>query len=60
MIMSDDKPPQPGTANAPPIVGQGCVQRYDPDALSDEDGTEFAGAEALWQRTQLERQQSDK
>lgn len=60
MIMSDDKPPQPGTATAPPIVGQGCVQRFDPEALSDEDGTAFEGAEALWLRTQAEKQQSDK
>lgn len=58
--MDDDDRPQPGTAKPPPTLGEGCVRRYDPDALSDEDGTEFDGAEALWQRTQREQQRSDK
>ncbi|GLX15244.1 hypothetical protein Pstr01_34830 [Pseudomonas straminea] len=58
--MADDKPDVPGTATPPPVVGQGCVQRFDPEALSDEDGTEFEGAEALWQRMQREQQSCDK
>jgi hypothetical protein len=43
------------TSKAPPTLGEGCVRRYDPDALSDEDGTEFAEAAELWRQLQ-ERQ----
>lgn len=35
----------------PPILGEGCVQRYDPDSLSDENGTDFPGAAELWRAT---------
>lgn len=38
------------TSKAPPVVGEGCLSRYDPDALSPEDGTEFEGAAQLWER----------
>ncbi|MFV3331984.1 hypothetical protein ACNFIA_13730 [Pseudomonas sp. NY15437] len=41
-------PKNPGTATPPPTLGEGCTSRYDPDALSDEDGTEFPGAAELW------------
>lgn len=44
------------TSKAPPTLGEGCVWRYDPDALSDEDGTEFAEAAELWRQLQ-ERQE---
>lgn len=37
-------------AKAPPIIGSGCTQRYDPDRLGPELGTDFPGAEALWER----------
>lgn len=37
-----------GTATAPPIIGTGCTQRYDPDYLGQDLGTEFPGADALW------------
>ncbi|WP_417775406.1 hypothetical protein [Stutzerimonas xanthomarina] len=37
-------------AKAPPIIGSGCTQRYDPDRLGPELGTEFPGAEVLWKR----------
>lgn len=40
----------PGTATPPPTLGEGCVRRYDPEALSEQDGTEFPGAAELWQR----------
>ncbi|MGQ7956894.1 hypothetical protein ACUTAF_04085 [Pseudomonas sp. SP16.1] len=40
------------TSQAPPTLGEGCVRRYDPDALSEEDGTEFAGAAELWRQLQ--------
>lgn len=38
------------TASSPPTLGEGCLARYDLDALSDEDGTEFEGAADLWQQ----------
>ena len=40
------------TSNPPPTLGEGCVRRYDPDALSEENGTEFPGAEELWRKLQ--------
>lgn len=44
-----------GGASAPPIIGSGCTQRYDPEHLGPELGTDFPGAEALWkQRTAAE------
>lgn len=36
------------TSKAPPTLGEGCLSRYDVDAMSPEDGTDFEGAEALW------------
>jgi hypothetical protein len=36
------------TAKAPPTVGEGCLSRFDPDALNPEDGTEFPDAAKLW------------
>ncbi|MCY1394341.1 hypothetical protein D9M71_92580 [compost metagenome] len=45
-------PKSPGTATPPPILGEGCTARYDIDALSEEDGTEFPGAAELWQQLQ--------
>lgn len=37
------------TSTAPPTLGEGCTSRYDPQALTPAHGTEFPGAEALWQ-----------
>jgi len=48
-VMSD--PRDKAAATPPPTVGEGCLSRYDPDALSDEDGTDFPGAEQLWEET---------
>ena len=31
-------PLERATAKAPPVLGEGCTQRYDPQALSPEDG----------------------
>lgn len=45
--MSD--PRDKAAAHAPPTLGEGCLSRYDPEALSSEDGTEFDGAAELWQ-----------
>ncbi|WVV49607.1 hypothetical protein THH46_24940 [Pseudomonas sp. NA13] len=33
-----------------PTLGEGCLSRYDPDALSPEDGTEFPDAAQLWEQ----------
>jgi hypothetical protein len=44
------------TAKAPPVVGEGCTQRYDPQALSPEDGTGFAEAAELWQQLERDKQ----
>lgn len=48
---------KPGTATPPPTLGEGCVRRYDPDALTEEDGTEFPEAAELWQRLREEEQE---
>lgn len=48
------------TAKAPPVLGEGCTQRYDPQALSPEDGTEFADAAELWQELQQDKQAQQK
>jgi hypothetical protein len=40
------------TSNAPPTLGDGCLSRYDPDALGPEDGADFDGAVELWQQLQ--------
>lgn len=36
------------TSKAPPTLGEGCLSRYDPAALSPEDGADFDGAAQLW------------
>jgi hypothetical protein len=36
------------------MIGEGCTRRYDPEALSEEDGAEFAEAATLWQQLQQE------
>lgn len=38
------------TSKAPPTLGEGCLSRYDVDALSPDDGTEFEGAVQLWEQ----------
>ena len=38
------------TATPPPTLGEGCLARYDPEALDEEDGTEFPGAADLWRQ----------
>ncbi|MBH2033290.1 MAG: hypothetical protein I8H73_10590 [Pseudomonadales bacterium] len=43
-----------GAAHAPQMIGEGCTRRYDPEALSEEDGAEFAEAATLWQELQQE------
>ncbi|WP_394560935.1 hypothetical protein [Aquipseudomonas alcaligenes] len=41
-----------GEAIPPPTLGEGCLQRYDPEALQETDGTEFPGAAELWRQMQ--------
>ena len=38
-----------GAAHPPPTLGEGCLSRYDVEALSSEDGTDFPGPAELWQ-----------
>ncbi len=45
-----------GASSAPPVLGEGCTQRYDPEALSPEDGSEFADAAELWRQLQQDEQ----
>lgn len=45
-------PLEKAAAKAPPVIGSGCTQRFDPDSLGPEDGTEFPGAEVLWRQRQ--------
>ena len=45
-----------GTSSAPPVLGEGCTQRYDPQALTPEDGTDFADAAELWRQLQQDEQ----
>lgn len=40
------------TSKAPQTLGEGCLSRYDPDALDSEDGTDFPGAAELWEQLQ--------
>ncbi|WP_397378734.1 hypothetical protein [Pseudomonas sp.] len=48
--MSD--PMARGASVAPPVLGEGCTQRYDPQALTTENGAEFAQAAELWREMQ--------
>ena len=41
-----------GASVAPPVLAQGCTQRYDPQALTEENGAEFAQAAELWRALQ--------
>ncbi|SHN19494.1 hypothetical protein SAMN05216593_112130 [Pseudomonas asturiensis] len=40
------------TSTAPATLGEGCLSRYDPDALTPENGTDFEGAAELWHQLQ--------
>jgi len=43
----------PGTAEAPPRLGEGCLARYDLQA-ADELGADFSASAALWHRLRAE------
>ena len=53
-IMTD--PLDKATSTAPPTLGEGCLSRYDPDALTADDGADFSAAAELWRATQQQRQ----
>lgn len=55
--MSD--PLDKATASPPPVIGEGCLSRYDPEALTPLDGTDFPGAAELWQQLQPVDQAQD-
>ncbi|WPO99121.1 hypothetical protein SFA35_21325 [Pseudomonas sp. HR96] len=44
------------TSRAPPTLGEGCLSRYDPEALNEDDGTEFPGAADLWRELHPDEQ----
>ena len=48
--MSD--PLDKATSRAPATLGEGCLSRYGPEALSGEDGTDFPDAARLWEQLQ--------
>ncbi|MBJ2240514.1 hypothetical protein [Pseudomonas sp. MF6768] len=56
--MSD--PLDKATSKAPATLGEGCLSRYDPDALDAEDGTDFPDAARLWEQLQEESGPHDK
>lgn len=56
VAMSD--PLDKATSKAPPTLGEGCVRRYDPDALGDEDGTDFPDAAELWRQLQEQQERT--
>ncbi|EPM89858.1 hypothetical protein A249_25673, partial [Pseudomonas syringae pv. actinidiae ICMP 18804] len=41
-------PVDKATSTAPATLGEGCLSRYDPAALTPENGADFDGAAALW------------
>ena len=56
VAMSD--PLDKATSKAPPTLGEGCARRYDPDALGDEDGTDFPDAAELWRQLQEQQERT--
>ena len=36
-----------GAAPMPPVLGAGCLSRFDPDALNEDSGSDYAAAPAL-------------
>lgn len=55
-VLTMTHPLDKATSTAPPTLGEGCLSRYDPDALTPDDGADFDGAAELW-RTTLENEQ---
>ncbi|QJD58767.1 hypothetical protein HG264_07520 [Pseudomonas sp. gcc21] len=36
-----------GAVSLPPVIGEGCLARFDPDSLNEESGTDFSAAAGL-------------
>lgn len=36
-----------GAASLPPLIGEGCLARFDPDSLNEESGADFSAAVGL-------------
>lgn len=51
-IESVSNPLDRGAAAPVPTRGEGCTRRFDPDAMSDEHGADFADAARLWRALQ--------
>lgn len=47
------------TSRAPATLGEGCLSRYDPEALGPEDGTAFPDAAQLWEQLQKQPHPKD-
>jgi hypothetical protein len=43
------------TSTAPPTLGEGCLSRYDPEALTADNGADFSAAAELWRTTRLQQ-----
>ncbi|WP_374941203.1 hypothetical protein [Pseudomonas sp. 102515] len=46
----------PGTAEQPPRLGEGCLARYDLQAMTTEGGADFSAAAALWRHLQARQE----
>ncbi|MXS20565.1 hypothetical protein [Pseudomonas oryzihabitans] len=54
-----ERPAEPGTAAAPPRLGEGCLARYDLQAMAEEGGADFSAAAALWRQLQAPQDTED-
>ena len=48
-------PLERATSRPPPTLGEGGVRRYDPEAMDDSVGSDFADAAELWRQLQEEQ-----
>jgi hypothetical protein len=48
-LLDEDENPamQAGAAAMPPVLGAGCLSRFDPDALNSQSGSDYAEAPRL-------------
>jgi hypothetical protein len=56
-MSSDDDEPQltlQATVQPLPRVGEGCLSRFDPDALNEQQGADFSAAEQFRQQLLVE------
>ncbi|UTW09098.1 hypothetical protein [Pseudomonas benzenivorans] len=48
------------TSRPPPTLGEGCVRRYDPEAMDESIGSDFSGAAELWRQLQEQPERPEK